>query len=312
MSDEAASNSKQARSSGALLLRRFIASLLTVAATIYLGVTFGRYLALFVVDCSIEEIAGVPIEWGLSAVGISYMFASFEKVLKVTFTFRDYMLNPDKKVTFYPDCVALALLVAYLTLLVVAFKGARSCKEEVNLPPKEVVYLLPKPLTSTTPLEWVPYFFVELASENKPNQGTTLSPQQKADLTRLLQSLRACLGEQTGQDIELEIRGYADSNEFPTDTLELNRKTANRRAEHLYQEILKILGDQEGKSRVIVSKVDWPKSDPTAMHRDRYFEASPLSVTGKLKDQGLFNRRADLLILKLGLCEQARSLRGGE
>lgn len=311
MPDAVSAGSPTTPSSGPLRVRRILASLLAVLATIYLGITLGRYLALFVVDCTIESVAGIPVKWGLTAVGVSYIFASSEKVLKLAFTFRDYVLKPDKKVSLYPDCAALALIVAYLTLLMVAFADAKDCDAAAKQSPltRDVVYVTKKAASpALKPLEWVPFFFVDLASEKRAEQGTTLSPQQEKDLTRLLQSLRACVGGQQGQDVELAVRGYADSNEFADNTVELNRQAANRRAANLQKKVSDLLGEQSGTSRVVVAKShEWSKDDPGAMTKEQYFDTKPLSVTGKTKDQGLFNRRADLLILKLGECERMQA-----
>jgi hypothetical protein len=310
MSDTISAGSSATSSSGLLRVRRILASLLAVLATIYLGNEIGFRLVKFVVDCTIESVFSIPIELGLTAVGFAYIFASSEKVLKFALVLRDYVLKPDKSISLFPDCVALALIVAYLTLLSEAYSEREKCKAAAkeSLPSRDVVYLIKKPSDGTSPLEWLPFFFTDLASEKKPEQGTMLSTQQEKDLARLLLSLRACVGDQQGQDVELAVRGYADTNEFSDNTAELNRQAANRRAANLHRKVRDLLGSQSGPSRVVVANShEWPIDDPSAMTRERYFDTKPLRVTGRTKDQGLFNRRADLLIMKLGECERTRA-----
>lgn len=303
-------------SKGATRTRRFVLSLVTVAATIYLGITLGTYLALAVADCKIKDVAGIPVEWGLTAVGIAYVLASLEKVLKVANTFRDYIVNPDKKVSLYPDCVALACIVAYLTLVSVAFAASAQCRkappETPSLPVKELVFLSRVAPPGSQPLELVPFFFADLAvGDADPTRGTTLSPQQTEDLRRLVRSLKACVGTSTGQDVELDFRGYADSNQFPKDSVEQNRKTANRRAASLHRAVKDLLGTQTGASQVVLhGPKEWPEDDPLAMTRENYFETRPLKNKGDEQDQGLFNRRADLLVLRLGACERMKPQAG--
>jgi hypothetical protein len=279
---------------------------LTVIATLYLGIILGKLLASFVVDCTIESIGGIPIKWGLTAVGVSYLFASSEKVLKLAFTFVDYIKNPDKRISLHPDCTSIALIVAYLTLLAVAFADARSCEAGPSNITKDVVYLAAPDKSSTVqPLEWIPFFFKDLAKATSPEAGTTLTSGQRDDLTRILGSLRACVGSQPGEDVEIAVKGFADTNQFPTNSAELNRQVANRRAAQLHGEIKGILRTQTGPAAIkLAESYEWPKETPFAMFDDRYFDTRPLTQTGKQNDQGLFNRRADLLILSFGVCRK--------
>jgi hypothetical protein len=287
--------------------RRIIASLLAFGATVYLGVVVGRYLAVAVLNCTIKKIAGIPIEWGLTAVGASYVLASLEKVLKLANTFREYLLKPNTKVALYPECVALMCIVAYVTLVRLAFVADTECKQpaRTQTPAKELVYLARATDSDVLPLEWVPFFFPDLAGgEQNAAKGTTLSDQQLADVETFAKSMKACVGDSPGQDVELEVRGYADANEFPVNSDEENRKVANRRASALHQALKRALGTQTGASFVILhSSTEWPVDDPKAMTREaRYLNALALKQTGEGRDQGLFNRRADILLLKLGVC----------
>lgn len=293
--------------------RRALASVFVVITTIWLGGLIAAFAAHLVRDCSLTEIAGLPVDLGLAAAGVAYLFASFEKVLKIGYTFRDYLANPDKKVALYPDCVALAMIVAYLGLVYEAHDGRKNCASKAEVTPVASlpeIYLTRKHPSDTRPLEWVPFFFSDLAAtESDPKKGTSLSKLQQENLTTLINSLRACVGEREGHNVVLEIRGYADTNEFESksveESVEENRKVANRRASNLHEEISKRLGNQPGPARIVLNPPhQWPESDPAAMTADRYFETRPLVKTGQNRDQGLFNRRADLLILDLGECDR--------
>lgn len=308
-----ASLGKPERSSGWLRARRILASVLVVVATVFVGVIVGKYLALVVRDCEMKSVLGVPVNWGLAGIGLSYLFGSLEKVLKLANVFRDYIARPDKKVSLYPDCFALAFIVAYVTVLVLAFQASVDCQtasESTEVAPsKEIIYLSRMQQTVAAPLEYVPFLFKDLAAgDTNPEKGTTLTALQVGDIERLAASLKACVGSSQGQDVEVDVRGYADSNEFTSDSDEQNRKTANRRAAALHQQLERLAQPQTSPATVILRPLtEWPQNDPLAMTRQRYFMTLPLKQTGYDKDQGTFNRRADILILKLGVCERLTS-----
>jgi hypothetical protein len=308
-----ASADKSLSSSGWLRVRRIIASLLVLAATVFFGVIVGKYLALVVQDCQVKSVLTVPVDWGLAGIGLSYLFGSIEKVLKLTTIFRDYIAKPDKKVSLYPDCFALAFIVAYVTVLVLAFQASAACKEAPKLGEitahREVVYLSRIQNTVAAPFEYVPLLFKELAAgDENPAKGTTLSDQQVSDIERLVASLKACVGSSQGQDVEVDVRGYADSNEFASNSEEQNRNVANRRAAAVHAELKRLVPAQTSAATLILRPLsEWSKDDPLAMTRERYFKTRPLKETGREKDQGIFNRRADILILNFGVCERFTS-----
>ena len=248
---------KPAKSSGWLRIRRIIASVLVVVATVLVGVFVGKYLALVVQDCRVKSVLGIPVDWGLAGIGLSYLFGSLEKVLKLANVFRDYIAKPDKKVSLYPDCFALAFIVAYVTVLTLAFQASVECKkgsESVEVAsPKEIVYLSRMQRTVAAPLEYVPFLFKDLAAgDENPTKGTTLTAQQVSDIERLAASLKACVGPSRGQDVEIDVRGYADSNEFASNSEEQNRKTANRRAAALHEQLKRLVGPQTDPASLIL------------------------------------------------------------
>jgi hypothetical protein len=298
-------------SKGWLRVRRIIASGLVVAATVFLGIMLGKYFAHLVQDSRIETVLGIRVEWGLAAVGLTYIFASLQQVLKLASTFREYIAKPDKKVSLYPDCVALAFMVAYLTVLAVALQNEGKSEPAPTVPTalyrKEIVYLGRAPQTSSTPIEYFPFLFTELAIGDKDwSKGTTLTDQQQKDIERLISSLKACVGTSRGQEVELDVRGYADTNEFPSNSIELNRQTGNRRAAALHGHLKRLIGTGSRPAGLLLRELtEWTKEDPTAMTREqRYFQTLPLHKTGTDEDQALFNRRADILVLRLGICER--------
>jgi hypothetical protein len=295
---------------------RLTKSMLFVGSMVYLGVIVGKAIGAAVLTCTLDSVAGIKIEWGLTAVAATYLLTSFEKLLKLLRTLIDHVKQPSKSVGISSDSIALVGTVVYLTVVIVAFNRTRQCEDHSETqgksPSKEVVYLSRATEPRVGPVEWVPFFFPELAStEEKPSKGTQLSAQQLKDLEILLGSLRACVGEQPGEDVVLDVRGYADRNEFRNDSVNENRKVANRRASTLHDAVVGLLGVQSGQSSVRLNPLRlWSEEDPGAMEREgRYFSARSFHETGTTRDQGLINRRADLLILGLGVCMPMQNVR---
>jgi hypothetical protein len=293
-----------APSRGWIRARRALTSVLVVIATIFVGLLVGESLASLVRDARIQNIFGIPIKWGLAGVGVAYILGSLEKVLKVINTFREYVAQPDKKVSLYPDCVALACIIAYLTVLANVLPDDDSRKALEPQVRKELVYLMTAPEAREVPVEYFPFTFTLAKGPADWKVGTELGERQIADLEALVKSLRACVGKSAGQDVEVATLGYADTNEFPSNSDELNRQTANRRAADLYRHLVRLVGTQAGASKLLVRPLtEWPKDDPKAMTRERYFATKGLKET-QGADQGLFNRRADLLVYRLGACQR--------
>jgi hypothetical protein len=159
--------------------------------------------------------------------------------------------------------------------------------------------------------DYFPYLF-DLA-DGPPNwrRGAQLNPQQLADIEKLAVTLKACVGSLPNQDVILQVIGFADANEFTpaaarnNSSQELNRQTANRRAAALAAALRERLGRPTSPSTVVIDKViQWDEAEPSAMLTSpRYFNAGPLTATGG-RDQGRFNRRAEVILLRAGTCER--------
>jgi hypothetical protein len=281
--------------------RRMVWGTVILLVTAYGGVVFGRFLAETIQDANVRTVLGVPLAWGVAGIGLTYIVTSIQKLSELLLTLWDYVTKPDQEISLFPGCVALACLTAYLTALPTVVSATRSEPAQAAAR-KELVYLAR--VTESKPVEAFPFLF-ELASGPPDwSKGVKLSRAQEAELARLLATLGACAGSNPGQDVEIQVRGFADENEFPSESRELNRETANRRAANLHQRIVAIIGAQNAKSKLIVQDpVQWASLE--AMTRDpRYFQARSLRETGRGRDQGLFNRRAEILLLRAGACER--------
>jgi hypothetical protein len=283
--------------------RRMVRGIAILAATAYVGVVFGRFLAETIQDSNVKTVLGVPLAWGVAGLGLTYIITSIEKLFELALTLWEYVTKPDKESSLFPGCVALACLVAYLTALPTVFSGTRIEPAQAEVK-KELVYLARMTGEEPRPAEAFPFLFGLASGPPGWSKGVNLSKEQEADLTRLLGSLKACVGSNPDENVEIQVQGFADENEFPSKTRELNREAANRRAANLHQRIVAITGAQDAKSKVIVKDpVQWASLEAMIRH-PRYFKARPLRETGRGKDQGLFNRRADIMLLRAGACEK--------
>jgi hypothetical protein len=155
------------------------------------------------------------------------------------------------------------------------------------------------------PVAVFPFLF-ELASAPPSTKGVSLNKRQRDDLEKLVRSLEACVGEERGGDVVVQVRGFADSNEFPQDSGELNRQTANKRAAALYEAISALQRrPAQGTSSLILAPLSEWKT-PEEMESARPYRDRPLSETGPTKDQGLFNRRAEVVLGDAGACAKLR------
>jgi hypothetical protein len=159
--------------------------------------------------------------------------------------------------------------------------------------------------------EYYPFLFGLADGPPLWSRGVALSQAQKRDVETLVASLQACVGSEPGQGVSVQVVGYADANEFRNaevlgeSSLELNRQAANRRALALTAEIRRHLEGGTGVPGLsVLSPAQWPEGDPEAMTRSpRYLRAKALHETDG-RDQGLFNRRAEVVVAKFGLCER--------
>jgi hypothetical protein len=285
--------------------RRMVGGIVILVVTTYAGVVSGKFIAGLIEDANVKTVLGVPLAWGVAGIGLTYIVSSIEKLLELLQTLWDYVTKPDLEVSLYPGCATLACLVAYLTALPTVFSVAPESEPAPAAISKEVVYLARAPERDPRPVEAFSFQF-GFARGTPPNwaKGVKLDEGQDAALARLLRSLQACVGSNPGQNVEIQVVGFADANEFPSNSDDFNREAANRRAANLHKQVVAIVGAQKSKARLIVrDPVQWTSFKQMTEH-PRYFRARPLRQTGKGHDQGLLNRRADILLLRAGVCER--------
>lgn len=136
-----------------------------------------------------------------------------------------------------------------------------------------------------------------------------LNGQQDLDLRKILSSVAACARQQSSNAVELSVQGFADANEFSTNNREKNLALANQRAKKLHSHVAGLLKTEILRSRITltsVESVEWKKYEDMTMS-PRYLTAKSLRETGNISDQGYFNRRAEILLLKAGDCSPSFS-----
>lgn len=159
------------------------------------------------------------------------------------------------------------------------------------------------PQPSSESLLVFPFFF-DLGGNT---QGEILNGKQDTDLRKILSSLKACAQQQSSNAVELSVQGFADANQFPTNNREKNLALANQRAKELHSHVAEFLKTEILRSRINLKPVvEWKKYEDMTMS-PRYLTAKSLRETENTSDQGYFNRRAEILLLKAGDCSPSFS-----
>lgn len=146
-------------------------------------------------------------------------------------------------------------------------------------------------------------FFFDLGGNM---QGEILNGKQDLDLRKILSSVKACAGQQSNNAVELLVQGFADANQFPTNNREKNLALANRRAKELHSHVAEFLQTENLRVRIILKLKEWEKYEDMTKS-PRYLTAKSLRETENTSDQGYFNRRAEILLLKVGDCSPSFS-----
>lgn len=290
-----------------------ILSLITLTAyyVAYLFVSPLRFEPLNETERRIIQL-GAP---GLTVLGL---ITAFQDLRNIFINLRQYVRNKQKSDWFAEyvkySATSLALFASY-------FVFASSLPK--NPLPQLVVTVPTPPIELSRPTylaiggegdsDHFPFLF-ELA-DGPPtwSKGVSLSREQKIDIKKLASTLKACAVK--SQRVAVKVIGYADANDFAQaeqkgfSSTELNRQTANRRAASLHEELSRALGTT---SLVDVEPVfQWSKDKPFMVDSPRYFNAKKLKDTG-YQDQGLFNRRAEVELVKAGACQRLKVLPAGK
>ncbi len=282
---------------------RITVSVCVVVGTVFFGAIAGVLVTGLINDSSTKTILGIPIKWGLEGIGLAYMIKSAESLLKLAKTFSSYLVHPQNEVSLYPDCVSLAGIVAFVTTTALVPLHPAEAVDEKS---PEVIFLRRVDPEGNRPILTFRFWFPDFASAHELPRGATLDSAQVTDLGRITKWLQACVGTKAGEDVVVEVRGYADPNPFESNTVELNRQAAHRRGRALDSALAQLAGSTIGPARFVIRPfTGWPEGDSSAMRRDgEYYNTQTVRVTGRERDQGVFNRRADLLVHKLGTCER--------
>jgi hypothetical protein len=299
---------------------RLLSMLFVVVAISLLAIAVGYYIVALISSnappgwAKYLQIGAAGISLSLLLPAVNQIILTFEKLLR-------YVKDGSNRDELFPEFVRAGTTVMALAIAVISFtmstpeKTEQGAAKEVTqmadvamsatAPAKDLVYLVRAPDSGPNPAAYFSYLFDLAVGPSNWATGTTLNDQQAKDLQLLVATLKACVGKGPDQDVEIDVRGYADTNEFRANTSELNRQAANRRAAHVHDRLRTIIGEQKGPSRLVLHKLlEWPQDDPQAMTRARYFATKPLRETGAERDQGLLNRRADVVVLRLGACER--------
>jgi hypothetical protein len=300
---------------------RFLSMLFVVVAISLLAIALGYYIVALITSNAPPGWAKY-LQIGAAGISLSLLLPAVNQIILTVEKLLRYVKDGSNKDELFPEFVRAGTTVMALAIAVISFTISAPEKTEyaafskevaqasaaalsAAAPSKDLVYLVRTPESGPNPAAYFSYLFELAVGPSNWSTGTTLNDQQLKDLHLLVATLKACVGKGPDQDVEIDVRGYADTNEFRANTNELNRQTANRRATYIHTQLKTIIGEQKGPSRLVLHKlVEWPADDPQAMTRARYFATKPFRETGTEKDQGLLNRRADVVVLRLGACER--------
>lgn len=274
--------------------------------TIFVGIAVGYGLVSLTEKPWVQAVLGKNFLKESSIVTVALLIGMMDKLSGLLKTFWDYISEAGKEVTL-PHCAALAGLVVYSVLVLSAWHDAT----DPAPPPASLVYLVKSDSNSVNPggssVEILPFLFYNRTEDEIPETD----PRQIDELNKLVASLASCVGKGPNQDVAIEIQGFADENEFKGETQNdsdtHNYELANRRAKKLLTKInniklnLKYPPVDPLKFTVQLAK-PWT-SFPDMKISQRWLQAKSMSETGRDHDQGLFDRRAEILLNRAGVCQ---------
>ncbi len=281
---------------------------LTVYSAVWLAWSVGGWIILN----GVTEVLGIPLAAGVGGLGISFFATSAQQIMACLKRPWTYVVQGSARAELYPAYLALGSTVSFVILVATLSKALPPPQEpEAPTLPSMVVYLTPEPeeVEGDEPLASFPILFQDPASgPPKWEKGVHPEGYQAKEIRRLIESLNACVGTSQSQDVVIRIRGFADSNEFANVSAEvsaeLNRQAANLRARNV-AEIVEPLRRKEGGAALVVEEVvSWETFEE--MKKRKPWVDLPLTQTDGW-DQGLFNRRAEILLLSAGVCERPQN-----
>ena len=264
----------------------------------------GAYLFMERLLASSDGPTRALIQAGTTGLTALALITAVKDIVLVFQKLVDYVLNNTAG-------EIIAEYVKYAATSLALFASIFAYTLSAQATPSPVPSELSRPMLLTPGIiraEYFPYLFDLADGPPEWKRGVQLTRQQLADIEKLANTLKACVGELPNQDVVVEVVGFADANDFAVggeSSVEFNRQAANRRAAAVATALRASIGPTTVPSAVHIARVvEWPRDDPSAMTRSpRYINARPLAETAG-RDQGRFNRRAEIAMLRAGVCEK--------
>lgn len=245
-------NTFAARESGSRF-GRLLSTLFAMIAITLLSIGLAYYIVALI-------SSNAPPGWakylqiGAAGISLSLLLPAVNQIIVTAERLFKYVQDGSNKGELFPEFVKVGTTVMALAVAVISFTISSQEKPEhaalqgevVSAPAKDLIYLVRAPDADPNPAAYFSYLFVLAIGPSDWTVGTQLNDQQSKDLRQLVTSLKACVGKAPDQDVEIDVRGYADTNEFHANTSELNRQTANRRAAYVHGRLTTIIGEQKG------------------------------------------------------------------
>jgi hypothetical protein len=291
---------------------RAVLMCLFIGLMTYAGYQAGSWIARSVTlnKDGLVEVHGKWIKWDLGTLAFSYLLLQIEKLLKLFKGVVDYVSAPATKViTLLPDFGA--LLAVSVSVSVVGTLALASPPNNA-LPQHDFAVLNTKPayfmMVDRNPIIF-PFPLYGPGAPDLPQEDPQLD-----ELNRIVASLRSCVGKEPNDRVIVQVQGFADANEFKrtTDSDDRNRDLANSRAAILTKrlsDMVKHLKDPSiDLSKLTVQSAPPWKSFEEMKNSRRWLQVKSMSETGKEQDQGLFDRRAEIVLLRAGACQPSESV----
>jgi len=275
-------------------LRRVVLTCVVIGITIYAGYRAGVKIATLTNDEGVINVLGKSIKWDLGALGLVYVLSVIEKLFKLFKALADYVSTSGIKIiALLPDCGALLAVAAYATA---AGSLVVTSQRSEPIPSLAKVVYLSK--VSGEPVAAFSFLFSKVGSATLRHDDPQIDR-----LTKLVASLNSCVGKGLNQDVVIQIQGFADANEFSPPSEDRNRDLANQRAKSLNELVKDKIGSQPGFSKLTLEPNYLWNSFTEMKTSPRWLEVEVLDKTRPSRDQGLFDRRADILLWRAGVCQ---------
>lgn len=280
-------------------VRRATVVITILALTTVAGIGGGNLLLQVIPNWRFSKLGN--LKWDVTTVGLFSVLSLVEKLFKLAKVLAEYWSKAGTPVaSLFPDCGALLIAVAYISFLLKWLPPP----SVATLPaPRRTVYLAKVPSEPVAAFS----FLFDMGSSTFP--GKSDDP-QIVELKKLVSSLESCVGERPNQNVVIQMQGFADANDFSPSNPDKNRDLANDRAKALHSVVEQQLGPQVGRSKLIFDQDIWWNSVDEMKGSRRWLAVKALKIAGATKDEGLFDRRADILLWHAGICQPLETTDG--